>query len=142
MKQMGDWRLWGIGDQEITPMIEHFVGLKAGNPARFPDLTKLTRLAFDPAQPKDRVLEIVFWLELIAPERAKEVKKALHIPPATGEGHNISALTQGIGEKKYRSYAERGKTERKKKVYSIGYKPHRKIKMGAPHKTKYGTVYF
>ena len=53
----------------------------------------------------------------------------------------ISAIKKGIGEKRYRSYADRGTTERKKKVYSMSrsVRPHRKIR--TPRRTKYGTVY-
>lgn len=67
----------------------------------------------------------------------KDIGRELWLSPQT-----ISAIKKGVGERGYRSYAERGKTERKKKVYSVdrSSRPHRKL--GAPHKTKYGTVYF
>lgn len=54
----------------------------------------------------------------------------------------ISAIKKGIGEKRYRSYADRGKTERRKKVYSsIPRAARPSPKIGIPRKTKYGTIY-
>lgn len=66
----------------------------------------------------------------------KNIGSELWLAPQT-----ISTIKKGISEKRYRSYAERGKTERKKKVYSVSgsSRPHRKL--GIPHKTKYGTIY-
>lgn len=52
----------------------------------------------------------------------------------------ISTIKKGVRENAYRSYAGRG--ERKKKVYSVSRSPRRKFRRGAPHKTKYGIVYY
>ena len=66
----------------------------------------------------------------------RDIGRELWLSPQT-----ISVIKKSLGEKGYRSYAERGKTERRKKVYSVDHsmRPHRRL--GAPHKTKYGTVY-
>lgn len=66
----------------------------------------------------------------------KDIGNELWLSPQT-----ISTIKKSISEKRYRSYAERGKTERKKKVYSVSpsSRPHRKL--GIPRKTKYGTIY-
>lgn len=54
----------------------------------------------------------------------------------------LSTIKKGAKEKKYRSYGDRGKTERKKRVYSPMNRKRVKIRRGAPHKTKYGIVYY
>jgi len=66
----------------------------------------------------------------------KDIGRELWLSPQT-----ISTIKKGMSEKRYRSYAERGKTERKKKVYSVDRSPRRTIRIGRPRKTKYGTVY-
>ncbi len=54
----------------------------------------------------------------------------------------INAIRKTANKEGYRSYRERGKTERKKKIYSVGpEKENKKKYRGRPHKTKYGTVY-
>jgi len=53
----------------------------------------------------------------------------------------ISGIKKAINRNKYRSYRERGKTERKKRVYSPDTKQIRKKPRGRPVRTKYGIVY-
>ena len=65
-----------------------------------------------------------------------DIGKELWLSPQT-----ISTIKKGMNGG-YQSYAERGKTERKKRVYSSmshSSRQHRKI--GIPRRTKYGTVY-
>lgn len=54
----------------------------------------------------------------------------------------ISAIKKALKEKKYRSYNERGKTERKKRIYSPGPQPSGSWKnfSGRRVRTKYGTL--
>ena len=54
----------------------------------------------------------------------------------------ISGIKKAINENGYRSYLERSKKERKKKVYSHDRASSTKPKpKGRAHKTKYGTIY-
>lgn len=69
-------------------------------------------------------------------KRQKEIAKELWSSPQT-----INSIKKALGEDGYRSYRERGKTERKKKLYS--HHPSRKKRKphGRPVRTKYGTIY-
>ena len=52
----------------------------------------------------------------------------------------ISTLRKALSETNYRSYYERGKTERKKKVYSIVQTSSKKRKPMRIKRTKYGKI--
>lgn len=65
-----------------------------------------------------------------------DIGRELWLSPQT-----ISAIKKGIRENRYRSYADRGVTERKKKTYTAYRSPRPPRKIGMPRKTKYGTVY-
>jgi hypothetical protein len=52
----------------------------------------------------------------------------------------INTIRKAIDENGYRSYRERGKTERKKKIYTPDMKKGKKYR-GRPIRTKYGTIY-
>lgn len=66
----------------------------------------------------------------------RDIGRELWLSPQT-----ISAIKKGIGEERYRSYADRGKTERKKRVYGDHRPPRPSPRIGIPRKTKYGTIY-
>ena len=68
----------------------------------------------------------------------REIGNELWLSPQT-----ISAIKKAISEKKYRSYWERSKTERKAKVYSESPsdKERRRTYGKRRWKTKYGTFY-
>jgi len=53
----------------------------------------------------------------------------------------ISGVKKALAENNYKSYPERGKKERKKKVYSHIAKSGKSKPRGTPRKTKYGTLY-
>lgn len=54
----------------------------------------------------------------------------------------IAVIKKSINENNYRSYSERSKKERKKKVYSVDPKHViRKWPEGKPKRTKFGTIY-
>jgi len=68
----------------------------------------------------------------------RDIGRTLWCSPQT-----VSAIRKSLKETGYRSYANRGKTERKKKTYSSIHKTPRPSRpQGAPHKTKYGIVYW
>lgn len=66
----------------------------------------------------------------------RDIGRELWLSPQT-----ISAIKKGVSEERYRSYADRGKTERKRKVYSDHRPPRPSPRIGIPRKTKYGTIY-
>lgn len=68
--------------------------------------------------------------------RHRQIAEELWLSPQT-----ISSIRKALSESSYRSYRERGKTERKKKVYTPGPVSKRRGYRGRPVRTKYGTVY-
>ena len=68
-------------------------------------------------------------------EKYRQIAEELWLSPQT-----ISSIKKAVSENSYKSYRERGKTERKKKVYSHDKISKRRIH-GRPVHTKYGTIY-
>lgn len=68
-------------------------------------------------------------------KKHKQISEELWLSPQT-----ISSIKKAVRENSYRSYRERGKTERRKKVYTSGPSRGRK-RRGRPVRTKYGRVY-
>jgi len=68
-------------------------------------------------------------------KKHKKIGEELLLSPQT-----ISAIKKALKENNYKSYRERGKTERKKKVYSDWSKPKKEYR-GRRIRTKYGTIY-
>ena len=68
----------------------------------------------------------------------KQIEEELWLSPQT-----ISGIKKSLREKTYKSYLERSKKERKKKIYSssINTKSGFSRPIGIPRRTKYGTVY-
>ncbi|TRZ64761.1 MAG: hypothetical protein D4Q79_00880 [Spirochaetia bacterium] len=85
------------------------------------------------------VMRAVVMEGLFSGKSYKQISEELWLSPQT-----ISSIKKALKEKAYRSYRERGKTERKKKVYSSWSRPapKRSRPKGVPRRTKYGTVYF
>jgi uncharacterized protein YerC len=52
----------------------------------------------------------------------------------------VSAIKKSLRDQVYRSYYNRGKTERKKRVYSRDLSPRSARRLGRRQKTKYGTL--
>ena len=70
-------------------------------------------------------------------KKYKQIAEELWLSPQT-----ISSIKKALRENSYRSYRERSKKERKKKVYSSSPVSSQKRKHhGKPVRTKYGTVY-
>jgi len=70
-----------------------------------------------------------------AGKRYRQIAEELWLSPQT-----ISSIRKALRENTYRSYRERGKTERKKRVYSPDTVSRKKLH-GRPVRTKYGIVY-
>ncbi len=73
---------------------------------------------------------------LLSGKSYKEIEKELWLSSQT-----ISSIKKALTDNNYRSYLERGKKERKKRVYSHIAKSWRTRPRGTPRRTKYGTLY-
>ncbi len=69
-------------------------------------------------------------------KKYRQIAEELWLSPQT-----ISSIKKVMHESDYRSYRQRGKTERRKRVYSPNPASSRKKNRGRPVRTKYGTVY-
>ncbi|MBI4086324.1 MAG: hypothetical protein HY433_03760 [Candidatus Liptonbacteria bacterium] len=73
---------------------------------------------------------------LVAGKSYKQIGNELWLSPQT-----ISCINKALKESGYRSYKERSKTERKKRVYTPGPNSNKIKHRGRSVRTKYGTVY-
>lgn len=69
-------------------------------------------------------------------KKHRQIAEELWLSPQT-----ISSIKKAINENNYRSYRERGKTEREKRVYTPDPVSNRRKYRGRPVRTKYGTIY-
>ena len=79
-------------------------------------------------------------------DRVNSGKRYRHIAEELWlSSQTISGIKKAIQRNGYRSYRERGKTERKKKTYgstfSVLKKKKPQYREGRAHRTKYGTIY-
>ena len=65
-----------------------------------------------------------------------DIGKELWLSPQT-----ISGIKKALAENNYKSYLERSKRERKKKIYSYSAEPRRSRPRGTRRRTKYGVLY-
>ncbi len=82
------------------------------------------------------VMRVAVIERLNSGKRFVEVAEELGLSPQT-----ISSIKKAINETGYRSYWERSKTERKKRLYSPDTRRKKKRYKGRPVRTKYGTIY-
>ncbi|HUX35754.1 MAG TPA: hypothetical protein VMV71_01830 [Candidatus Paceibacterota bacterium] len=69
-------------------------------------------------------------------KKYRQIAEELWLSPQT-----ISSIKKAVNGSDYKSYRERGKTERKKKIYSHYTASARRKFRGRPVRTKYGIVY-
>jgi len=85
----------------------------------------------------DLVMRAATLKELMLGRGPRQISRELFISSQT-----INVVKKAMSENSYRSYLERSKKERKKKIYSIDNRPiRRKWPEGRPKRTKYGTIY-
>lgn len=113
----------------------------------------------------DKKLEKIYWrrvsgdkdlLDFLATAEEKRdlaTRAAILEGLSVGKGHRplsrelsvslqtINSVKKAIDKGVYRSYSERGKTERKKKIYSPTRAPKKKRPEGRAVRTKYGIIY-
>ena len=85
----------------------------------------------------DLVMRAATLKELVSGKGPRQISRELFVSLQT-----IGVLKKAMAENNYKSYLERSKKERKKKIYSIDRRPIcRKWPEGRPKRTKYGTIY-
>ena len=85
----------------------------------------------------DLVMRAVAIDALVSGKSYRQIGKELWLSSQT-----ISGINKALAGNNYRSYLERSKKERKKKVYSYDKEPRISRPRGTPRRTKYGTLYF
>ena len=69
-------------------------------------------------------------------KKYRQIGEELWLSPQT-----ISSIKRSLNEPRYKSYRERGKSERKQKTYSRNNIQKKRRPSGRPVRTKYGTLY-
>ncbi|MEK7546766.1 MAG: Trp family transcriptional regulator [Patescibacteria group bacterium] len=82
------------------------------------------------------VMRVTVVNALASGKSYRQISKELWLSSQT-----ISSIKKALTENNYRSYPERSKKERKKKIYSYRTKTGRSKPRGTPHRTKYGILY-
>ena len=96
----------------------------------------ILELLVTPNERRNLVMRAAVLDRVKSGKKYRQIAEELWSSPQT-----VSGIKKAINENNYRSYRERGKTERKKKIYSYGPKQVRKRPHGRPVRTKYGIVY-
>lgn len=97
---------------------------------------KLLELLITVYERHNLIMRAVALDRLIAGKTYKQISEELRLSPQT-----ISVIKKTLTEKNYRSYLERSKKERKKRIYSSGLAFSKQKPRGIPRRTKYGTIY-
>jgi len=97
---------------------------------------ELFRLLVSSHERHNLVMRAAALDRLIACKSYKQIGEELWLSPQT-----ISGIKKILKEKSYRSYLERSKKERKKKIYSFNSLPAKTRPHGKSYRTKYGTIY-
>ncbi len=100
------------------------------------DSTDLIDLLTTPHERRDFVMRAAALNMIMSGKSYREIGRELWLSPQT-----ISGLKKALEEKIYRSYLERSKTERKKRVYSSKPDKLQPKHRGIPRRTKYGKIY-
>ena len=101
--------------------------LKSGN---------LLPLLATPNERHNLIMRAAVMERINSRKKYREIAEELWLSPQT-----ISSIKKAVSENSYKSYRERGKTERKKRIYSRDTHQTKSRPHGRPVHTKYGTVY-
>lgn len=122
------------------PPINHYTSRKEWEDACWKILTKSSEILTLFITARERhylVMRAAVADRLREGKSYKKIGDELWLSPQT-----VSGIKKALQENGYRSYRERGKTERKKKSPNGGNtQKERRWRQGTPVKTKYGTVY-
>lgn len=97
---------------------------------------ELLRLLITEHERHDVVMRAAIIDGLSSGKSYRKIGEELWISPQT-----VSGIKKAAREKVYKSYLERSKKERKKRVLSPDSKPRRRRPHGIPRRTKYGRLY-
>ena len=114
-----------------TIMTEHLAHAAVGN-----EIRKILEAVTTPAERHCVILRLAALHRLAHGVSYRTIGKELWLSPQT-----TSSLVKAARTKLYRSYYDRGKTERKRKQYSSNQKTKKPRPHGWARKTKYGTIY-
>jgi len=124
----------------ILPQIDKYSSRKEWEAACWEEILKskeVIQLLTTPYERHNLAMRAAAVEKLLSGETYREISKELFLSQ-----QSISLVKKAISEKNYRSYLDRSKKERKKKVYSIDRRPiRRRWPEGRPKRTKYGTIY-
>jgi uncharacterized protein YerC len=93
-------------------------------------------LLFTPYERHNFVMRAAVISRINAGKKYRQIGEELWLSSQT-----ISSIKKAINKNSYRSYRERSKTERKKRVYSRDSPQTKRKPHGRPVRTKYGTIY-
>ncbi|KKU91719.1 MAG: hypothetical protein UY23_C0001G0325 [Candidatus Jorgensenbacteria bacterium GW2011_GWA1_48_11] len=100
----------------------------------YPDLL---RLLMTTHERRVLVVRVAALQAIAAGKNYRQIGQELWLSPQT-----ISGIGKAIKERSYRSYLERSKNERKKRIYSDGSVVSKSERRGGlRRRTKYGTIY-
>jgi len=98
---------------------------------------ELLPLLISSSERHELIMRAAVLKELLSGKGPRQISRELFVSTQT-----IGAIKKSMNENGYRSYSERDKKERKKKIYSIDNGPiRRKWPEGRPKRTKFGTIY-
>lgn len=124
----------------ILPSINEYPSRKEWEEACWRKIIKseeLLKLLATSHERHDLVMRAATLKELALGKGPRQISRELFISSQT-----INVIKKSMDENNYRSYLERSKKERKKKIYSIDHRPiRRKWPEGRPKRTKFGTIY-
>ncbi|MBI5079434.1 hypothetical protein HZB06_02065 [Candidatus Wolfebacteria bacterium] len=127
-------------DKFALPPINRYSSRKGWEDACWKNILKsnnLPRLLVTSYERRNLIMRAAVMDGINSGKSYRQIAEQLWLSPQT-----ICSIKKAITENNYRSYRERSKKERKKKVYSSGPVLNRKRKRrGRPVRTKYGTVY-
>ena len=125
----------------VLPLIKNYSSRKEWEIACWRKIltsSELLNLLIAPNERYNLVLRAAALDGISSGKSYRKIGEELWLSPQT-----ISSIKKALQEKNYRSYRERGKTDRKKKVYNSIPKrtPKKEWHEGTPRRTKYGTIY-
>ena len=123
------------------PLVSHYSSRKEWESACWNKILKsrkLLALLVTPYERHNLVLRAVALERIQSGKKYRQIAEELWLSPQT-----VSAIKKVMLENGYRSYRQRGKIERKKKMYGSSVTSTQKKKRlpGRPVRTKYGTIY-
>ncbi|MFH1161789.1 MAG: hypothetical protein V1696_00730 [Candidatus Jorgensenbacteria bacterium] len=123
----------------ITPPVSDYPSRAAWEAACWKKLAAsqgLLRLLITAYERHDLVMRAAALDRILSGKSYRQIGEELWLSPQT-----VSGIKKAFKEKNYRSYLERSKTERKKRIYHSLRHPAQARPHGRPVRTKYGIVY-